>query len=52
MYLYLLLFIYIIEMLSIVFKGVLEQTKLDPSLVNDITVGNVLGQGGIATNSR
>ncbi|CAO3608863.1 unnamed protein product [Cunninghamella echinulata] len=40
------------EMLSIVFKGVLEQTKLDPSLVNDITVGNVLGQGGIATNSR
>ncbi|CAO3624482.1 unnamed protein product [Cunninghamella blakesleeana] len=40
------------DMLSVVFKGVLAQTKIDPALVNDIAVGNVLGQGGIATNSR
>ncbi|KAI8337475.1 Thiolase, N-terminal domain-containing protein [Chlamydoabsidia padenii] len=40
------------EMLSGVFKGLLEQTKIDPALVNDITVGTVLAQGGGATNAR
>ncbi|CAO3643660.1 unnamed protein product [Cunninghamella blakesleeana] len=40
------------EILAGVFKGILEQTKIDPALVNDITVGTVLAQGGLATNSR
>ncbi|KAI8332892.1 Thiolase, N-terminal domain-containing protein [Chlamydoabsidia padenii] len=40
------------EMLSGVFKGLLERTKIDPALVNDITVGTVLAQGGGATNAR
>ncbi|SAM01899.1 hypothetical protein [Absidia glauca] len=40
------------EMLSGVFKGLIEQTKIDPALVNDITVGTVLAQGGGATNAR
>ncbi|CAO3596267.1 unnamed protein product [Absidia cylindrospora] len=40
------------EMLSGVFKGVIEQSKIDPALVNDITVGTVLAQGGGATNAR
>lgn len=39
-------------MLSGVFKGVIEQSKIDPALVNDITVGTVLAQGGGATNAR
>lgn len=40
------------EMLSGVFKGLIEQSKIDPALVNDITVGTVLAQGGGATNAR
>ncbi|KAI9308973.1 Thiolase, N-terminal domain-containing protein [Cunninghamella echinulata] len=40
------------EILAGVFKGILDQTKIDPALVNDITVGTVLAQGGLATNSR
>ncbi|KAI7848509.1 Thiolase, N-terminal domain-containing protein [Circinella umbellata] len=40
------------EILSGVFQGVLKQTKIDPSLVNDIAVGNVLPAGGGATNAR
>ncbi|ORZ25366.1 Thiolase, N-terminal domain-domain-containing protein [Absidia repens] len=40
------------EILSGVFKGIIEQTKIDPALVNDITVGTVLAQGGGATNAR
>lgn len=40
------------EMLSVVFKAIISQTGIDPSLVQDITVGNVLPQGGGATNAR
>ncbi|KAI8377667.1 Thiolase, N-terminal domain-containing protein [Radiomyces spectabilis] len=40
------------EILSAVFKGVIDQSKIDPALVNDIAVGNVLPQGGGATNAR
>ncbi|KAI8100070.1 Thiolase, N-terminal domain-containing protein [Halteromyces radiatus] len=40
------------EMLSGVFKGLIEQSKIDPALVNDICVGTVLAQGGGATNAR
>ncbi|KAF7724826.1 3-ketoacyl-CoA thiolase with broad chain length specificity [Apophysomyces ossiformis] len=40
------------EILSAVFKGILDQTKIDPALVNDIAVGNVLPPGGGATNAR
>ncbi|KAI9493398.1 Thiolase, N-terminal domain-containing protein [Zychaea mexicana] len=40
------------EILSGVFQGVLKQTKIDPALVNDIAVGNVLPAGGGATNAR
>ncbi|KAI8074509.1 Thiolase, N-terminal domain-containing protein [Gongronella butleri] len=40
------------EILSPVLKAVLAQTKIDPALVNDITVGTVLAQGGGATNAR
>jgi acetyl-CoA acyltransferase 1 len=40
------------EMLSHVFKGVIQQTGINPGLVQDITVGNVLPQGGGATNAR
>ncbi|CAO3631324.1 unnamed protein product [Cunninghamella echinulata] len=40
------------EILAGVFKGILDQTKINPALVNDITVGTVLAQGGLATNSR
>ncbi len=35
-----------------VFKGVIEQTKIDPAIVNDIAVGNVLAAGGGATGAR
>ena len=40
------------ELLSHVFKGIIQQTGIDPVLVQDITVGNVLAAGGLATNSR
>ncbi|KAG1380426.1 hypothetical protein G6F61_004070 [Rhizopus arrhizus] len=40
------------EMLAGVFKGLIEQTKIDPAIVNDIAVGNVLPPGGGATNAR
>ncbi|KAI8137370.1 Thiolase, N-terminal domain-containing protein [Fennellomyces sp. T-0311] len=40
------------EILSGVFQGILKQTKIDPALVNDIAVGNVLPAGGGATNAR
>ncbi|KAI8099594.1 Thiolase, N-terminal domain-containing protein [Halteromyces radiatus] len=40
------------DMLAGVFKTMLNQTKIDPALVNDICVGTVLAQGGLATNSR
>lgn len=40
------------EILAGVFKGILEQTKIDPTLVNDICVGGVLPPSGGATNAR
>ena len=35
-----------------VFKATIERTGIDPALVQDITVGNVLPQGSGATNAR
>jgi acetyl-CoA acyltransferase 1 len=40
------------EMLAGVFKAVIAQTKIDPALVEDICVGNVLPAGSGATNAR
>lgn len=40
------------EMLAPVFKAIIQRTGLDPKLVEDITVGNVLPQGSGATNAR
>ncbi|KAI9022734.1 Thiolase, N-terminal domain-containing protein [Phycomyces nitens] len=40
------------EILAEVFKAVIAQTKMDPSIVDDIAVGTVLAQGGGATNAR
>lgn len=40
------------EILAGVFKAVIEQTKIDPAIVNDIAVGGVLPPGGGATNAR
>ncbi|KAJ8652630.1 hypothetical protein O0I10_011708 [Lichtheimia ornata] len=40
------------ELLSFVFKGIIERTGIDPKLVQDICVGNVDGKGGLATPSR
>ncbi|KAL7750128.1 3-ketoacyl-CoA thiolase with broad chain length specificity [Sorochytrium milnesiophthora] len=40
------------EMLAAVLKATLERTKLDPKLVQDIQVGNVLPPGGGATVAR
>ncbi|KAF1798739.1 Thiolase, N-terminal domain-containing protein [Mucor lusitanicus] len=40
------------EMLAPVFKAIIQKTGIDPKLVEDITVGNVLPQGGGATNAR
>ena len=35
-----------------VFKATIAKTGIDPALVQDITVGNVSGKGGLATASR
>ncbi|KAI9312400.1 Thiolase, N-terminal domain-containing protein [Dichotomocladium elegans] len=40
------------EILSGVFQGIIKQTGIDPAIVNDIAVGNVLPAGGGATNAR
>lgn len=40
------------DMLSAALKGILERTKIDPKLVDDIQVGNVLPPGGGATVAR
>lgn len=40
------------DMLGQVLKGVLAQSKLDPKLVEDVAVGNVLPPGGGATVAR
>ena len=39
-------------MLSTVLKGVLSKTGIDPKLIEDIVVGNVLPPGGGATVAR
>ncbi|KAK0523417.1 3-ketoacyl-CoA thiolase with broad chain length specificity [Tilletia horrida] len=40
------------EMLGQVLKGVVAQSKIDPKLIDDIAVGNVLPPGGGATVAR
>ncbi|CAO3617725.1 unnamed protein product [Mucor hiemalis] len=40
------------EILAGVFKAIIDQTKIDPAIVNDIAVGGVLPAGGGATNAR
>eukprot|EP01101_Sappina_pedata_P008492 TRINITY_DN471_c0_g1_i1.p2 TRINITY_DN471_c0_g1~~TRINITY_DN471_c0_g1_i1.p2 ORF type:complete len:436 (-),score=209.55 TRINITY_DN471_c0_g1_i1:69-1346(-) len=40
------------ELLSAVLKEILERTKIDPKIVDDIAVGNVLPAGGGATVAR
>ncbi|KAI9318490.1 Thiolase, N-terminal domain-containing protein [Dichotomocladium elegans] len=40
------------EILAGVLKAVIHQTHIDPAIVNDIAVGNVLPAGGGATNAR
>lgn len=40
------------ELLSAALKGILDRTKIDPKLVQDICVGNVLPPGGGATLAR
>lgn len=39
-------------MLTAVLKAVIEQSKIDPKLIEDVCVGNVLGPGAQATTSR
>lgn len=39
-------------MLATVLKGILEKTKIDPKLIEDVVVGNVLPPGGGATVAR
>ncbi|RIB18673.1 3-oxoacyl CoA thiolase [Gigaspora rosea] len=40
------------ELLAAVFKAVLDKSKIDPNLIQDIAVGNVLPPGGGATVAR
>ncbi|RIB18672.1 thiolase [Gigaspora rosea] len=40
------------ELLAAVFKAVLDKSKIDPNLIQDIAVGNVLPSGGGATVAR
>lgn len=40
------------DLLVAVFKGVIEESKVDPKLIQDIAVGNVLPPGGGATVAR
>ncbi|KAI9483966.1 MAG: Thiolase, N-terminal domain-containing protein [Benjaminiella poitrasii] len=40
------------EILAGVLKAIVEQTKMDPKIVNDICVGGVLAPGGGATSAR
>jgi acetyl-CoA acyltransferase 1 len=42
----------LLEILFNVLKATIERTGIDPALVQDITVGNVTGKGGLATPSR
>eukprot|EP00475_Leptophrys_vorax_P016585 TRINITY_DN2305_c0_g1_i1.p1 TRINITY_DN2305_c0_g1~~TRINITY_DN2305_c0_g1_i1.p1 ORF type:complete len:419 (-),score=115.56 TRINITY_DN2305_c0_g1_i1:110-1366(-) len=42
-----------VEMLAPVFKALVEETKIDPKIIGDIVVGNVLGLGAVrATEAR
>lgn len=40
------------DMLAVVFKAVVERSGIDPKLVEDVAVGNVLPAGGGATVAR
>jgi acetyl-CoA acyltransferase 1 len=40
------------DLLVAVFKAILEKSKIDPKLIQDIAVGNVLPPGGGATVAR
>lgn len=40
------------EILAGVFKALIAKSKIDPSIVDDIAVGNVLAPAGGATNAR
>ena len=40
------------DLLAAVFKAILEKSKIDPKLIQDIAVGNVLPAGGGATVAR
>ena len=39
-------------MLTAVLKAVIEESKIDPKLIEDVCIGNVLGPGAMATTSR
>lgn len=41
-----------VELLMNVFKATIERTGIDPALVQDITVGNVCAEGGLAVPAR
>ncbi|MCO5584881.1 hypothetical protein L7F22_038813 [Adiantum nelumboides] len=40
------------DLLAAVFKGVISESKIDPKLIEDVAVGNVLPPGGGATVAR
>ncbi|KAI8382956.1 Thiolase, N-terminal domain-containing protein [Blakeslea trispora] len=40
------------EILMHILKATIDRTGIDPALVEDITVGNVCGKGGLATPAR
>ncbi|PJF19162.1 Acetyl-CoA C-acetyltransferase [Paramicrosporidium saccamoebae] len=40
------------ELLAAVLKATLTKTKIDPKLINDVVIGNVLPPGGGATTAR
>jgi len=40
------------DLLSAALKGILDRTKMDPKLIDDIQVGNVLPPGGGAMTAR
>lgn len=40
------------DMLASVLKAVIDKTQIDPKLIQDVVVGNVLAQGAGATTSR
>lgn len=40
------------ELLAAALKGAIEKAKVDPKLIDDVVVGNVLAPGGFAVQSR